>query len=159
MKSKRRFGGISFVKVVLKLSLSLQVDDLDNYSRHLKVLEDEIRRWVDRGKEFELKRSREEVERLQNEASILETQKKEFQEKISDFQLALINFENEERNLRNNLKLIVNKTERNAEQAQLVRFNQQLEGLKVDELVREINQTTEKLERYNNHVSCLVEYF
>lgn len=143
----------------MKLSLSLQVDDLDNYSRHLKVLEDEIRRWVDRGKEFELKRSREEVERLQNEASILETQKKEFQEKISDFQLALINFENEERNLRNNLKLIVNKTERNAEQAQLVRFNQQLEGLKVDELVREINQTTEKLERYNNHVSCLVEYF
>lgn len=123
------------------------------------MLEDEIRRWVDRGKEFELKRSREEVERLQNEASILETQKKEFQEKISDFQLALINFENEERNLRNNLKLIVNKTERNAEQAQLVRFNQQLEGLKVDELVREINQTTEKLERYNNHVSCLVEYF
>lgn len=132
-----------------------QVEDLENYSRHVRNLEDEIRRWMEHGKESELRRNQEEVDRLKREALTLESQKKEIHEQISKFQLALNNFENEERNLRNNLKLIFNTTERKVVQSELEKFSQQLGNLKVNELVREIKESEQKLERYRNHVSFL----
>lgn len=116
-------------------------------------MEDEIHRWVNDGKESNLKRNKEEVDCLKREAEMMENQKKDLQEKISKSQLALNNFENEERNLRNNLKLIFNTTERNVVEAEHSKLMQHLERMKVDQLVRDIKQSEEKLERYRNHVT------
>ena len=118
-----------------------------NQLRQLTNLDREIERWGNDGKDTEMKRSRQEVERLETEKLALEQRKKEIQQKASKLQLALSNCENEERNLRNNLKLILNTTERQVVRQELEHLNDTLEKFKLQQLVQDIKGIEAKLER------------
>lgn len=114
--------------------------------RQLTNLEKDVERWAKEGKALELKHSQQELDRLMAEKASLEQKKSEIQQRASNLQMALSNCENEERNLRNNLKLIVNTTERQVVQAQLKELHVALEKFNTQRLVTEIKQLQEKLE-------------
>lgn len=115
-------------------------------------IEAELQRWISQGKETELKQSQAEVDRLAKEKAELETRKKSVATKVNSMQLALSNFENEERNLRNNLKLIVNTTDRRVVAEELERLGRELESYKVQQLVRDIKLQEGQLEACKDRV-------
>jgi hypothetical protein len=83
----------------------------------------------------------------------LEQRKMEIQENAKKIELALSNCENEERNLRNNLKLIVNTTDRQVVKQELDQLIATLETFKLQQLVKEIQRLEEQLERCKIRVS------
>ena len=78
---------------------------------------------------------------------------KNLQENSKKIELALSNCENEERNLRNNLKLIVNATERQIVKQELDDLTAVLETFKLHQLVKEIQGLEAQLERCKIKVS------
>lgn len=94
-----------------------------------------------------MERAQQEVDRLENRKTMLESSKKDAQKKVSNLNLALINCENEERNLRNNLKLIVNSAEKDAVVRELQGLGKTLEDYRVPQLIRDIQQLEDQLER------------
>ena len=94
-----------------------------------------------------MERAQQEVDRLENRKTMLESSKKDAQKKVSNLNLALINCENEERNLRNNLKLIVNSAEKDAVVRELQGLDKTLEDYRVPQLIRDIQQLEDQLER------------
>ena len=94
-----------------------------------------------------MERAQQEVDRLENRKTMLESSKKGAQKKVSNLNLALINCENEERNLRNNLKLIVNSAEKDAVVRELQGLDKTLEDYRVPQLIRDIQQLEDQLER------------
>ena len=94
-----------------------------------------------------MERAQQEVDRLENRKTMLESSKKDAQKKVSNLNLALINCENEERNLRNNLKLIVNSAEKDAVVRELQGLGKTLEDYRVPQLIMGIQQLQEQLER------------
>ncbi len=118
-----------------------------NQLRALSSLDKEIEKWSADGKVAQLQHSQQEVERLKMEKLALEQRKMEIQEKAKKIELALSNCENEERNLRNNLKLIVNTTDRQVVKQELDQLTATLETFKLQQLVKEIQRLEEQLER------------
>ena len=116
-------------------------------------MDKEIEKWDTDGKFGQLKHSQQDVERLKTEKLALEQRKKEIQENSKKIELALSNCENEERNLRNNLKLIVNATERQVVKQQLDDLTVVLETFKLHQLVKEIQGLEAQLERCKIRVS------
>lgn len=134
----------------------MQVEELLGQLRQLTSLEKDVERWAQEGKALELIRSQQELERLVTEKASLEQQKSEIQQRASNLQMALSNCENEERNLRNNLKLIVNTTERQVVQEQLRELHVALEKFNAQRLVTEIKLLQEQLEtcKIKVNLSC-----
>lgn len=124
-----------------------------NQLRALASLDKEIEKWSADGKVAQLKHSQQEVERLKVEKLALEQRKMEIQENAKKIELALSNCENEERNLRNNLKLIVNTTDRQVVKQELEQLTATLETFKLQQLVKEIQRLEEQLERCKIRVS------
>lgn len=91
--------------------------------------------------------------------SALEQRKVEIQDNIKKLELALSNCENEERNLRNNLKLIVNTTDREVVRQELDHLNAKLETFKLQQLVKEIQGLEGQLERCKIKVSLVFCYW
>lgn len=116
-------------------------------------MDKEIEKWDTDGKFGQLKHSQQDVERLKTEKLALEQRKKEIQENSKKIELALSNCENEERNLRNNLKLIVNATERQIVKQELDDLTAVLETFKLHQLVKEIQGLEAQLERCKIRVS------
>jgi DNA repair exonuclease SbcCD ATPase subunit len=131
----------------------LQVEELLNQLRALASLDKEIEKWSADGKVAQLQHSQQEVERLKVEKLALEQRKMEIQENAKKIELALSNCENEERNLRNNLKLIVNTTDRQVVKQELDQLIATLETFKLQQLVKEIQRLEEQLERCKIRVS------
>jgi chromosome segregation ATPase len=131
----------------------LQVEELLNQLRALASLDKEIEKWSADGKVAQLQHSQQEVERLKVEKLALEQRKMEIQENAKKIELALSNCENEERNLRNNLKLIVNTTDRQVVKQELDQLIATLETFKLQQLVKEIQRLEEHLERCKIRVS------
>ena len=129
-----------------------KVEELVNQTRSLANLDAEIQRWTSLGKEAELERGGAEVERLKREKAQLEERKEELSTKSGNMKLALSNCENEERNLRNNLKLIVNSTDRQVVTSELDRLTKELEGYKIQLLVNEIKRNETQLDTCKNKV-------
>lgn len=123
-----------------------KIEELLNQLRGLASLDKEIEKWGADGKVAQLRHSQQEVDRLKTEKLALEQRKKEIQEKIKKLELALSNCENEERNLRNNLKLIVNTTDREVVKQELEDFNSKLETFKLPQLIKEIQRLEGQLE-------------
>jgi hypothetical protein len=124
-----------------------------NQLRALASLDKEIEKWSADGKVAQLQHSQQEVERLKVEKLALEQRKMEIQENAKKIELALSNCENEERNLRNNLKLIVNTTDRQVVKQELDQLIATLETFKLQQLVKEIQRLEEQLERCKIRVS------
>lgn len=131
----------------------LQVEELLNQLRALASFDKEIEKWSADGKVAQLQHSQQEVERLKVEKLALEQRKMEIQENAKKIELALSNCENEERNLRNNLKLIVNTTDRQVVKQELDQLIATLETFKLQQLVKEIQRLEEHLERCKIRVS------
>lgn len=131
----------------------LQVEELLNQLGALASLDKEIEKWSADGKVAQLQHSQQEVERLKVEKLALEQRKMEIQENAKKIELALSNCENEERNLRNNLKLIVNTTDRQVVKQELDQLIATLETFKLQQLVKEIQRLEEQLERCKIRVS------
>lgn len=127
-----------------------------NQLRALTSLDKEIEKWDTDGKFGKLKHSQQDVERLKTEKLALEQRKKEIQENSKKIELALSNCENEERNLRNNLKLIVNATERQVVKQQLDDLTVVLETFKLHQLVKEIQGLEAQLEHCKIRVSKFI---
>lgn len=126
-----------------------------NQLRQLSSLDKEIDKWQEDGKFVELKHSEKEVQRLEMEKLSLEQKKKEIQQKTSKLLLALSNCENEERNLRNNLKLILNTTERELIDKQLKELQLAFENFKVQYLVKEVTELEAKIEASKIRVNLI----
>ena len=122
------------------------MEELLGQLRQLTALNKDVERWGEEGKALELKRSQQEVERLADEKSSLELKKNEIQQRESKLRMALSNCENEERNLRNNLKLILNTTERQVLRDQLREREVALEKYNTQRLVREIQEVQNQLD-------------
>ena len=121
--------------------------------RALASLDKDIEKWTTDDKVAQLNHSQQEVERLKMEKLALEQRKKEIQENSKKIELALSNCENEERNLRNNLKLIVNTTDRQVVKKELDHFIALLENFKLHQLVKDIQGLEAQLERCKIRVS------
>lgn len=130
-----------------------------NQLRALASLDKEIEKWSTDGKVAQLKHGQREVERLKMEKLALEQRKMEIQENAKKIELALSNCENEERNLRNNLKLIVNTTDRQVVKQELDHLTATLETFKLQQLVKEIKKLEEHLERCKIRVRNIICFF
>ena len=75
-----------------------------------------------------------------------------FKIQVQQLELALTNSENEERNLRNKLKLILNKQERDFVLRSSEDLKVKLEGYNLRKLVQEINGSSDQLDQYKNRV-------
>ena len=124
----------------------MQVNELHHQQHQLNGLAAEIDQWFSRGKNSEMERAKEDVDRLEARKVALESSRRDMQKKVSNLTLALVNCENEERNLRNNLKLIANGTEKNVIVAELQGLGRNLESYQVSQLVRDIHKLEEQLE-------------
>lgn len=122
-------------------------------------MSEEIEKWLKEGKSEQLRRNQEEVEHLEKEKSILEQRKNEVQQKTSDLQLALSNCENEERNMRNNLRLIVNITEQKLVKQDLEKLKSSLQSFEQQKLVTTLNELQHKLERSKSRVCITCSKF
>jgi len=107
----------------------------------------EINQWFSQGKDSEMERAQREVDRLEDRKVVLESNKRDGLKRISNLNLALMNCENEERNLRNNLKLIVNSTEKDLIVRELKELGMKLENYQVSQLTRDIHSLVEQLDR------------
>jgi len=123
-----------------------KVNELHHQQHQLNGLAAEIDQWFSRGKNSEMERAKEDVDRLEARKVALESSRRDMQKKVSNLTLALVNCENEERNLRNNLKLIANGTEKNVIVAELQGLGRNLESYQVSQLVRDIHKLEEQLE-------------
>ena len=126
---------------------SFQLDELHNQQRQLNSLAGEIDQWFSRGKSSEIERAQHEVDRLATRKLTLDSSKRETEKKVSNLNLALMNCENEDRNLRNNLKLRLNRTEKDIARNDLQALNKSLDDFQVQQLIRNIQRLEEKLER------------
>ena len=129
-----------------------------NQLRALASLDKEIEKWTTDDKVAQLNYSQQEVERLKMEKFVLEQRKKEIQENSKKIELALSNCENEERNLRNNLKLIVNTTDRQVVKKELDHLIALLETFKLHQLVKDIQGLETQLERCKIRVSKSISF-
>ena len=126
--------------------------------RQIDTLDKEIERWSSQGKEAELERSKQEVERLDKEKSSLEHRKLSVQKQISQLEQALINTENEERNLRNNLRLILNANERDVVRQAYEELKAKLAGYNLRQLVTDIKAYDEQLDTFKNRVCTILNF-
>ena len=132
----------------------IQVDELQHQQRQLAILDKEIDRWFSDGKEAELERGQQRVNHLEQMKITLDNRKAEIQKLVSDLRITLMNCENEERNLRNNLKLIQNQTEKEEIVRALQELKRSLDGYQIQNLTREIRRLEEQLDNCKLKVTC-----
>ena len=132
-----------------------KTEELQTFIRRLTDLEGEIQRWTSHGKEAELERGRQDVEKLKADKAALDENLKEAAEKAQKMRMALSNCENEERNFRNNLKLKLNEIDRQVAATELDELRAQLQGFQVPQLEREITRLQKQLDDYKTRIGEL----
>lgn len=131
---------------------------MQNMMRQIEIFDKEIEQWNFLGKEAELERSQQEVDRLDREKSSLEQRKLSVQKQISTLEQALINTENEERNLRNNLRLLMNAQERELVLQAYEELKAKLISYNLGQLVTDIKDCDEQLDTCKTEVCpiCII---